>query len=274
MRRDNSFQFGLPRFQGAVRQIVLLCVGVWLTFILLTIVYSPAADWLQKWGALNPQDIRAHGRVWQFLTYSFVHTGPWQLLMSLVGIYFIGSAVEERVGQRAFWQLFIGSSVFAGIVGFLLSLTGVVGRGAALGAGAADNALLMVFYLFFQGASILIFPLPFQIPVKWVVVAFGAVEFGYFVLSGYHLFYLVQPLGLAGGYVWYRFAWRRASLLGPIRNPFTDLRNNYYRWKRRRAAKKFQVYMRKHGQDPKEYFDEYGNFRPPDEKKDGGRWIN
>ncbi len=231
MRRDNSFQFGLPRFQGAVRHIVLLSVGVWLTFILLTIVDPPAAELLVRWGALNPQDIRAHGWVWQFLTYSFVHTGPWHLLMCLVGIYFIGSSVEERVGQLAF-------------------------------------------YLFFRGASILIFPLPFQIPVKWVVIAFGALEFGYFVLSGYHLFYLVQLLGLGAGYLWYRFAWRRASLLGPIKNTFAELRNNYYRWKRRRASKKFQVYMRKHGQDPKEYFDEYGNFRPPDEKKDGGRWIN
>jgi hypothetical protein len=37
--------------------------------------------------------------------------------------------------------------------------------------------------------------------------------------------------------------------------------------------------MKKHGHDPKEYFDEYGNFRPPDErdKKNGGSkggWVN
>jgi hypothetical protein len=36
--------------------------------------------------------------------------------------------------------------------------------------------------------------------------------------------------------------------------------------------------MRKHNEDPKQYFDEYGNFRPPDEsdKKDRGPggWVN
>ena len=60
-------------------------------------------------------------------------------------------------------------------------------------------------------------------------------------------------------------------------------RNNYYKWKRRRAARKFRVYMKKHGSDPVQYFDEYGNFKPPDErdkKKDKGQgqgpggWVN
>ena len=59
-----------------------------------------------------------------------------------------------------------------------------------------------------------------------------------------------------------------------------DWRGQYRQWKMQRAKKKFQVYMRKHNSDPKEYFDEYGNFRPPDDpdKKDGGNgkggWVN
>jgi hypothetical protein len=55
------------------------------------------------------------------------------------------------------------------------------------------------------------------------------------------------------------------------------MRNSYYKWKRRRAARKFQVYMRRHGRDV--YFDEHGNYRDPDvDKKDGGSqsppWVN
>jgi hypothetical protein len=45
------------------------------------------------------------------------------------------------------------------------------------------------------------------------------------------------------------------------------VRNNYYRWKRRRAARKFEVYMRKH--DRSQYFDEYGNFKPPEDREKG-----
>ncbi len=274
MRRDSTFQFGLPRFQGAVRHIVLLNFGIWLALMLLWVVDRPAAGLLMVGGSLDPVAVK-QGWVWQFLTYAFIHPpDPRYLLSVLVGVYFIGSSVEERIGPRAFIQLYLGSSILAGVVGFLLSMTGHVGSGVAMGGGAAANAILMVFYLFYRGTSIYLFPLPFQIPVQWVVIGFGILEGAFFILSNFGLFYLVSLLGLGAGYLWYRFAWRRASLLGPIRNPFADLRNNYYRWKRRRAAKKFQVYMRKHGQDPKEYFDEYGNFRPPDDKKDGGRWIN
>ncbi len=55
-------------------------------------------------------------------------------------------------------------------------------------------------------------------------------------------------------------------------------RNSYYRWKRRRAAKKFEVYMSKH--DRQVHFDEHGNYIPPDDdpgKGNGGGksgWVN
>jgi hypothetical protein len=55
------------------------------------------------------------------------------------------------------------------------------------------------------------------------------------------------------------------------------LRNRYYKWKRRRAAKKFEVYMKK--VDRSQYFDEYGNFRDPNQKDKSngegkGGWVN
>jgi hypothetical protein len=71
---------------------------------------------------------------------------------------------------------------------------------------------------------------------------------------------------------------RRPTSIGA--KPSSDgLRNAYYRWKRRRAARKFEVYMRKH--DRKVTFDEHGNYIPPEEdqggKKNGGSksgWVN
>ncbi len=47
------------------------------------------------------------------------------------------------------------------------------------------------------------------------------------------------------------------------------LRNNYYRWKRRRAGRKFEVYMRKQGRDIR--LDNRG--RPiEDDPNDRSRW--
>jgi hypothetical protein len=112
--------------------------------------------------------------------------------------------------------------------------------------------------------------------VKWIVLGIAAIETAYLLLSQFALFYLVALLGLGVGYIWYMaFLTRRQTSLG-ISERFYGLRNGYYRWKRRRAARKFEVYMRKH--DRTVTFDEHGNYIPPDDdKKNGGGksgWVN
>jgi hypothetical protein len=81
--------------------------------------------------------------------------------------------------------------------------------------------------------------------------------------------------GLLFGFLYIKFMPRRGLTFGASEQYF-NLRNSYYRWKRRRAARKFEVYMSKH--DRKVTFDEHGNYVPPDEdKKNGGSksgWVN
>lgn len=279
MRRDTTFQFGLPRFNGAVRQIILITAGIWIALVLLMAFDRPLGALLFGLGQLSPRSILQDGWIWQFLTYGFVHVDPWHVLFTMVAVFFIGAPVQERIGSHKFAEMYIASSVLAGIAGFLLALTGHIGFGTAVGAGAAANAVLMVFYLLNRGTSIYLFPLPFQLPVGWVVIGIGAIEAGYFLLNHFMLFYLVELLGLGTGYLWYKLMWRRASIGVSIQERAGNLRNRYYRWKRRRAARKFEVYMRKHQHDPKQYFDQYGNFKPPDEKKKddgehGSGWVN
>ena len=279
MPRTGTFQFGFPRFQGAVRQIILLSVGIWTLIILLYAFKSPLFEWLVGYGQLNPALIVNHWTLWQFFTYGFVHFYPGQILTTVISVFFIGSSVEEVTGKRAFYELYFVSLIGAGVLGFLLSLTEHMAGGPTMGAGPADNAILMVFYLFYRGASIYLFPFPFQIRVKWVVIGIGVIEGAYWVISGYPLSLTVSLLGLGMGYLWHKFMWRRAGVGNIIGDKIFEIRNSYHRWKRRRAGRKFQVYMRKHQHDPKEYFDEYGNFKPPDdkEKKNGGSqggWVN
>jgi hypothetical protein len=84
--------------------------------------------------------------------------------------------------------------------------------------------------------------------------------------------------GLLFGFVYVKFL-PRQGLRFLFSERYYSLRNSYYRWKRRRAARKFEVYMRKHNRE--DYFDEYGNYRDPtakDKKKgDGesrGGWVH
>ncbi len=270
---------GLPSFRGAVREIILASTAIYVV-VLLTVSFAPAiGQAILRLGILDPAYIRA-GWVWQFVSYAFMYVDPIDFVLSLVGIYFLGSAVEQQIGRGRFYGLFFGSIVLSGIAGFVLSLSGVIAQGHALGSGAAANAILMVFYLFNRQAPIMVFPLPIQIPVKWIVLFAAGIETAYLLLNHFALFYFVMLLGLGAGYVWYSLFLTRGTSLG-ISERFYGARNSYYRWKRRRAARKFEVYMRDH--DRKVTFDEHGNYVPPkdddspNDKPNGGSksgWVN
>ncbi len=277
MARDISSNLGFPPFRGAVRQIIIASGAIYVVILLLMAFAPGTGQTVLAFGTLDPTHIR-QGWLWQLVTYAFMYVDPLDFVLSLLGVYFLGWAVEDRVGSARFYGLFFGSIVLSGLAGCALSLTRVVAQGPAYGSGAAANAILMVFYMFNRGAPIMLFPLPIQIPVKWIVVFIAAIETAYLLLNHFALLYFIQLLGLGAGYIWYlafftRPSSRRAS------KPSDGLRNAYHRWKRRRAARKFEVYMRKH--DRKVTFDEHGNYVPPEEdqggKKNGGSksgWVN
>ena len=280
MPRNVYSGMGFPPFRGAVRQIILASVAIYVVTLLLLSFAPSMGRTLVVLGALNPDAIR-HGWVWQFVTYAFIYVDPIDFVLSVAGIYFLGYAVEQQIGSARFYGLFFGSTIIAGVAGFVLSLLGPglhsasFAQGQAAGCGAAANAILMVFYLFNRGAPIMLFPIPIQIPVKWVVFGIGGIETAYLLLHQFDLFDFVLLLGLGAGYIWYSLFLTRRSQL-QITERYFALRNSYYRWKRRRAARKFEVYMRDHNRTVT--FDEHGNYIPPEEdKKNGGSksgWVN
>jgi len=276
MPRNTPFEMMLPPFRGAVRQIIIASTAIYVVILLLMSFAPAAGSTVLALGILDPAHIR-QGWLWEFVTYAFMYVDPLEFVLSLLGVYFLGAAVQERVGQSAFYSLFFSSIALSGIAGFALSLTGVIARGPALGSGAAANAILMVFYLFNRDAPLMLFPIPIQIPVKWIVLGIAGLETAYLLLNHFALFYCVSLLGLGAGYVWHT-AFFSAGVSLRISELFYGARNEYYRWRRRRAARKFEVYMRKHDRDV--HFDEHGNYVPPDDdpnKGNGGSksgWVN
>jgi membrane associated rhomboid family serine protease len=269
--RHQSFEMGLPPFRGAVRNLVIATTAIYVLLLMLRGFQPGLGELIKANGMLQPQTVRA-GWLWQLVTYGFVHDDPLNFVFAMLGVYFLGAAVEDRIGSIQFYGLYFGSLFLAGTAGIALSFTGTA-QGIAFGAGAAANAILMVFYLQNRGAPIMMFPLPIQIPVSYIVIFTAAIETAYLFYYRFVLFFWVLLFGLGAGYVWYMLFLRRGVSIN-LSERLYGLRNAYYRWKRRRAAKKFQVYMRKH--DRNVYFDEYGNYKPPDDKRDDerGGWVN
>ena len=107
------------------------------------------------------------------------------------------------------------------------------------------------------------------------------IETAYVLLNHFALADIILLLGLGVGYLWYVgfLTQQPAVRISAVRfsERYFSFRNSYYRWRRRRAARKFEVYMRDH--DRTVTFDEHGNYIPPEdlEKKNGGSksgWVN
>jgi membrane associated rhomboid family serine protease len=275
MARNTSFDMGFPPFRGAVREIIIGSAAIYIVILLLQAFAKPIGDSVLILGTLNPEAIH-RGWLWQFVTYAFMYVDPMDFVLSLMGIYFLGASVEQIIRRPRFYALFFGTLISSAVIGYLLSFAPVIAKGPAYGSGAAANAILMVFYLFNRDAPIMLFPIPIQIPVKWIVIGIAGIETAYLLLYHFALFYCIALIGLGVGYIWYHvFLTRKQASLG-ISERFYGIRNGYFRWKRRRAARKFEVYMRKH--DRTVTFDEHGNYIPPDDdKKNGGGksgWVN
>jgi membrane associated rhomboid family serine protease len=272
MPRRYTSEFGFPPFQGAVRQIIIASIAFYVAILLLEAFAQQYASLLLVAGSLS--SLVKTGWIWQLVTYPFMSEDPWKFLVSLSGIYFLGPSVEARIGYKRFLGFFFGTTVISALIGIALSLTGAIGQGSAFSMIAPANALLMTFYLFDPDAPIMAF-FVLQIPVKWLVLLFVALETAYLLLSHFNLFYCVALAGFAAGYIWYALFLSRRTSTG-ISEKYYGLRNSYYRWKRRRAARKFEVYMRDHNRTVQ--FDEHGNYVPPDDdKKNGGSksgWVN
>ena len=108
---------GFPPLRGAVRQLIIFSAVVYVVTLLLLAFAPGAGNTLVNLGALRPDLIRA-GALWQFVTYPFIYVDPIDFVLSLLGIYFLGWAVEDRVGAAKFYLLFFASSILSGLAGF------------------------------------------------------------------------------------------------------------------------------------------------------------
>jgi membrane associated rhomboid family serine protease len=117
--------------------------------------------WVDDWLALSSYGI-AHGRVYQLLTFQFLHGSLMHLLLNMIGLYFFGRAVEEILGSRGMLKLYLTSGVvggllqvglcfafpkvfFAGVVG---ASAGVFGLIAAFATRAPDQPITLLLFFF------------------------------------------------------------------------------------------------------------------------------
>jgi membrane associated rhomboid family serine protease len=281
MNRGRTFSLSLPPFTKAVKWLILINAGMLLLMTLLHAAAPELGDPLFLILSLIPQMV-THGWITQLVTYSFLHQGIWHLLGNMLGLWMFGSQFEMDWGLKKFLEFYFFCVVGAALTTVLVSYTGVGGvtpQTVTVGASGGVFGILVAFGMLYGDREIFLFPLPFSMKAKyfvagWVFITLVSAISASTPGHGGNVAYMAHLGGLLCGFLYVKFIPGRGLAFGASERYF-GVRNSYYRWRRRRAARKFEVYMRKH--DREVTFDEHGNYVPPDDKENGGSksgWVN
>jgi membrane associated rhomboid family serine protease len=269
----------LPPFTRAVTWLLGINTGVYLLLLLLMRVQPDVPLFVLDHLALQPQAV-VHGAIWQLVTYGFLHFEFWHWFGNMLGLWMFGSAIEGAWGTRRFVELFSIGVIGAAITTVALSCTHVLGDPTrpTIGASGGVFAILIAFGVLFADQEIMMIPFPFLIKAKYFVGILIVVELAFAMAGGGNVAYVAHLGGLFFGWLYVRRGPKAALVNVGLSERYFGMRNSYYRWRRKRAAKKFEVYMSKH--DRQVHFDEHGNYIPPDDdprKGNGGGksgWVN
>jgi len=272
MPSSGSTPFAFPEFRGATRRLILWNLAAYFALALVQMTVPATGGLLALSFAFAPSAF-LHGAIWQPLTYSLVHLGILGTLVELLSLWFLAGFIEGAKSESWVTGLYVVSvlgTALAAIViavcsrplGFALAevpLSGCVG---------GIFGLLVAIGALYGDVQFTLFPLPIGIKARYLVAVYALVVFAMLFGQQQRMYAFAQLGGGLAGLLYIRLAPHRGLSLG-LSERWYGLRNRYYRWKRRRAARKFEVYMRSQGRTV--HFD--GQGRPidddPDDKK---RW--
>jgi len=282
MYRGRTLTLSFPPFTKAVKWLILVNAGVFLCTTLLQALAPSLAEVVGAVLALTPQLV-VHGWLWQLVTYSFLHVGIFHIVFNMLWLWMFGAQLETAWGRKKFLEFYFFCVVGAALTTIAISYTSLGGirpTTSTVGASGAIFGILMAFGMIYGDQEIMLFPFPFSIRAKYFVAGIGFIELISAINAaapgrGGAIAYVAHLGGLRFSFLYVKFVPRKGFAMGASERYF-GLRNSYYRWKRRRAARKFEVYMRQHDRNVK--FDEHGNYLPDDpDKKNGGSksgWVN
>jgi membrane associated rhomboid family serine protease len=279
MPSGRTLSLSFPPFTPWVKRIIIACVGIYFLQVVLGAMAPEARGILELYGGLTPALVLRYGMVWQLLTYSLLHASVGHVLINMLILWMFGAQQEQDWGSKKFLEFYLFCVAGAALTTIAVAyspIPGVSPGTSTIGASGGVYGVLAAFGLLYGDREIFMFPLPFMMKAKYMVLimVFLVVVATFQPSQGVNNF--AHLGGLLFGFLYVKFVPRRGLTFGASEQYF-NFRNSYYRWKRRRAARKFEVYMSKH--DRKVTFDKHGNYVPPDDldKKNGGSksgWIN
>jgi membrane associated rhomboid family serine protease len=235
---------GFMNFRGFTRTLVLWNVVAYFLLLLLGVFSKELSGDLTLLLALSPDLVLHRAWIWQLGTYWLIHAGILGTAFELLSLWFLGSFLEGNHGSRWLAEIFFVSVVGAGLAALAISVVSPSSSLVLYGCYGGIFGLLIAFGVLYADLPFMMFPLPMSIKAKYLVAVYMLIALA-MLFSAERAFAFSQLGGALFGWLYIKFAPSRGFGFASSERLY-GLRNNYYRWKRRRAAKKFEVYMRKH----------------------------
>lgn len=139
-------------------------------------MYGP----INAWGCFNVAGSVFGGRIWEFVTFQFLHATFGHVLFNCIGIYFFAPFVERWWGSRKFFMYYLLSGVGGGLFYTLLLQIGLLpashpAYSNLVGASAGLFGVLFAIYRLAPASRIQLLIPPVEMSMKTMAIVLGSI---------------------------------------------------------------------------------------------------
>lgn len=229
-----SYSFGPGPLTSAIKALLIANVVMFVVVSLGGDTGRAIRDVL----GLQPSAMLGGLRLWQPLTYMFLHGGLSHILFNMLSLWMFGVELERMWGSRFFVQYYLVAGVGAALTTIAVSLLPVavfadVFTALTIGASGAIYGVLLAYGMYFPNRPIYLY-FVFPIPAKYFVMIMGAISF-FLSLGGPGggVAHITHLGGLLAGYLY---------LKGGRIHLISEIKYRYLKWRINRMRRRFDVY--------------------------------
>lgn len=191
------------RISPVIRTLIIVNLCVFLIQSVLMLVFNIS---LSRFFGFVPYDFLHSFRIWQIVTYMFLHGGIFHIFWNLLGLWMFGADVERELGSRNFLKYYLGCGIFAGLCTLIFGINSTI---PVIGASGAIFGIVTAFGMLFPEQVVtllLFFVIPVKAKAKYLALGFAILTFFQCLLqsSGGGIAYFAHMGGIVFGFFYFK----------------------------------------------------------------------
>lgn len=165
--------------------------------------------------ALHGYDVFYEFKIWQLVSYMFLHGGFWHILINMFIFWMFGIELELAWGTKEFVKYYFICGIGGGLLNIILT-PAIPNYPPTVGASGAIYGIMVAFALRNPNREIFIIPFPFPIKVKYFIGFMAIVSFiSTLNASSDGIAHAAHLGGMAIGFIYLKY-WHRITGLSNI----------------------------------------------------------